>query len=53
MIQRGEIPSMKLGRNVRIRRTDVIYWVMEELIENTVKEPALNLLAKLKLDSIF
>ncbi|MFC2042790.1 helix-turn-helix domain-containing protein [Chloroflexota bacterium] len=43
MIQRGEIPSMNLGRNVRIRRTDVIDWIMEELIENTVKEPTFNL----------
>ena len=38
MVQRGEIPSIKIGKSVRLRRTDVIDWMMEELLKTTLDE---------------
>lgn len=35
LVQRGEIPSIKLGRNVRIRESDLLAW-----IESQVRKPA-------------
>ena len=38
MVQRGEIPSMKIGKSVRLRGTDVIDWMMIELLRTTLQE---------------
>ena len=41
MIQKGDIPSLKIGKSVRLRRTDVIDWMMEELLKNVLLEDEL------------
>jgi len=38
MVQKGDIPAFKVGKSVRLRRTDVIDWMMEELIDNVLSE---------------
>jgi excisionase family DNA binding protein len=30
LVQRGEIPSIKIGRNVRIRQSDLDQWLDEQ-----------------------
>ena len=34
MVQKGDIPSIKIGKSVRLRRTDFVDWMMEELLKN-------------------
>lgn len=31
LVQRGEIPSIKLGRNVRIRESDLLAWIESQV----------------------
>lgn len=38
MVQRGDILSIKIGKSVRLRRIDVIDWMMEELLKTTLDE---------------
>ena len=46
MVQKGDIPSFKIGKSVRLRRTDVIDWMMLEVLKNNVTEE--DLLTELK-----
>ena len=47
MVQRGDIPSFKIGKSVRLRRTDVIDWMMIELLKNVLPEEEFDLVAGL------
>ncbi len=43
LVSRGEIPHLKIGRNVRIRKTDLdrwltAHWMQEQLVDNPVLE---------------
>jgi len=47
MVQKGDIPSLKIGKSVRLRRTDVIDWMMDELLKNVLPEDEYELVAGL------
>jgi excisionase family DNA binding protein len=32
LVQRGEIPHIKIGRNVRIREVDLAKWLMAQMV---------------------
>jgi excisionase family DNA binding protein len=50
MVQKGDIPSLKIGKSVRLRRTDVIDWMMDELLKNVLPEDEHELVAGLTQD---
>jgi excisionase family DNA binding protein len=38
MVQKGDLPSLKIGKSVRLRRTDVLDWMMTELLKTTLDD---------------
>jgi len=35
LVQRGVVPHIKIGRNVRIRESDLLLWIEENMVEAT------------------
>lgn len=34
MVQRKQIPHLKMGKSVRIRESDLLAWVEEQIVKN-------------------